>query len=296
MARLNYHHLYYFWSVAKEGNLTRAAERLFISQSALSAQIRQLEDQIGQTLFDRQGRSLTLTESGHLALGYAESIFALGQELEEVLSTGSGQRIKRLRVGSVSTLSRNFQENFLRPVIGEADVQLTLEAGRLEDLLERLSLYKLDLVLSNSAISADTGRGWRCRRIARQSVCLIGAPRKARKPFSFPGDLRSARLLLPGPGSEVRAQFDLLCEDLGIEVSIQAEVDDMAMLRLLARDSGAVALLPPVVVQDELRTGQLHQYCVVPKVHETFYAITPERKHHPAILRALLAKATAQAS
>lgn len=292
MARLNYHHLFYFWSVAKEGNLTRTAERLHVSQSALSAQIRQLEQQTGHALFERQGRSLTLTESGHLVLGYAEGIFALGHELEELLASDSEHRIKRLRVGSVSTLSRNFQENFLRPVIGEPDVQLTLEAGRLEDLLERLALFKLDLVLSNNVVPADPATGWRCRRIARQPVCLIGAPRRGNRGFAFPGDLLSVRLLLPGRGSEVRSQFDMLCEDLGIAVTIQAEVDDMAMLRLLARDSGAIALLPPVVVQDELRSGQLQQYCVVPKVHETFYAVTPERKRQPAILRSLLAQAS----
>lgn len=293
MARLNYHHLFYFWSVAKEGNLTRTAERLHVSQSALSTQIRQLEAQMGHALFQRQSRSLSLTESGQLVLGYAESIFALGNELEEAMTGDSEQRIKRLRVGSVSTLSRNFQENFLRPVIGEPDVQLTLEAGRLEDLLERLRVFKLDLVLSNNVIAADPASGWKCRRIARQPVCLIGAPRKLRRPFDFPDDLRGARVLLPGRGSEVRAQFDMLCEDLGVSVTIQAEVDDMAMLRLLARDSGCIALLPPVVVQDELRSGQLQQYCVVPKVHETFYAITSERKHQPSILRQLLSKSNA---
>lgn len=290
MARLNYHHLFYFWSVAKEGNLTRTAERLHVSQSALSTQIRQLEDQFGHALFEREGRSLTLTEHGHLVLGYAEGIFALGKELEEVLAADSEHRMKRLRVGSVSTLSRNFQENFLRPVIGDADVQLTLEAGRLEDLLERLSLFKLDLVLSNKVVAADSGAGWRCRRLARQSVCLVGAPRRGRRAFAFPSDLQSSRLLLPGKDSEMRAQFDMLCEDLGVAPTIQAEVDDMALLRLLARDSGAVALLPPVVVQDELRSGQLQQYCVVPKVHETFYAITSERKRQPAVLRQLLAR------
>jgi LysR family transcriptional activator of nhaA len=292
MARLNYHHLYYFWSVAKEGNLTRAAEQLHVSQSALSAQIRQLEAQMGHALFQRQGRSLQLTESGHLALGYAESIFALGTELEDALSSESGHQVKRLRVGSISTLSRNFQENFLRPIIGVPDIQLTLEAGRLEDLLQRLAVFKLDLVLSNNAVATDSESGWRCRRIARQPVCLIGAPRLRSKRFVFPDDLRSARVLLPGTGSEVRTQFELLCEELEIKVSILAEVDDMAMLRLLARDSGGIALLPPVVVQDELKSGQLQEYCVVPKVHETFYAVTSARKHQPALLRTLLANAT----
>ena len=117
MRHLNYHHLFYFWSVAKEGNLTRAAEQLNVSQSALSSQIRQLQDQLGYALFNREGRSLRLTEVGHLVLEYAESIFRLGSELLDLTESGELQRSQRLRIGSVATLSRNFQENFLRPVI-----------------------------------------------------------------------------------------------------------------------------------------------------------------------------------
>ena len=115
---LNFHHLYYFWTVAKEGHLTRSAQRLNVSQSALSAQIRQLEGQLGHDLFARQGRTLLLTEVGHLVLEYAESIFNLGTELLSVMHSGEHAQIQQLRIGSVATLSRNFQENFLRPVIG----------------------------------------------------------------------------------------------------------------------------------------------------------------------------------
>lgn len=291
MARLNYHHLHYFWAVAKEGHLTRAADRLHVSQSALSAQIRQLEDQMGQALFVREGRTLKLTEVGHVVLGYAESIFALGSELLAVVSAGEGQRKQRLRVGSVATLSRNFQENFLRPLIGVPDVQLVLESGSLGELLPRLSVHKLDLVLSNRPVSADAEQPWRCRQIARQPVCLVGKPRPESQPFRFPADLQGRALLLPGHTSEIRTHFDLLCEELKIEVTVLAEVDDMAMLRLLTRDFGGVSLVPAVVVQDELRSGQLQQYCVVPKVYESFYAITTHRRFQPAMLKELLSRA-----
>lgn len=288
MARLNYRHLHYFWSVAKEGHLTRAAEQLHISQSALSAQIAQLEAQLGHPLFERGGRRLTLTETGHLVLGYAESIFALGNELSAALEAGARTQLRRLRVGSAGTLSRNFQENFLRPVIDAPDTQLAIESGSLDELLERLRVHKLDLVLSNRPVTASGETAWRCRRIARQPVCLVGAPLEPGRVFRFPDDLATTRLLLPGHASDIRTQFDLLCDDLRITPRIHAEVDDMAMLRLLTRDSGSVALLPPVVVQDELRSGQLQQYCTVPKVHEHFYAITMERKFQSELLRQLL--------
>lgn len=293
--RLNYRHLHYFWAVAREGHLTRVAEHLHVSQSALSAQIRQLEEQLGHDLFVREGRSLRLTEVGQVVLGYADSIFALGSQLVSAVAAGEGQQRQQLRIGSVATLSRNFQENFLRPVVGNKDVLLMLESGGLPELLNRLAVYKLDLVLSNRPVSAEADRPWRCRLLAHQPVCLVGPRRPVGKPFRFPDDVAELELLLPGPTSDIRTQFDLLCEQLGIRVNIHAEVDDMAMLRLLARDSGRVALLPAVVVQDELRNGLLEQYCEVPDVFENFYAISTERQFQPAVLKSLLQDMEVQA-
>lgn len=290
MQRLNYRHLRYFWTVAREGHLTRAARQLHVSQSALSAQVRELEAQLGHSLFLREGRSLRLTEVGALVLDYADGIFTLGNELLATVASGAGPRVQQLRVGAVATLSRNFQENFLKPVVETEDCQLVLESGSFEELLERLGAHRLDLVLSNRPVSADERQPWRCRRIARQTVCLVGPPRPGPRRFRFPQDLDGVRLLLPGRSSDIRSQFDLLCEDLGITVRVHAEVDDMAMLRLLARDSGSVAVVPTVVVQDELRSGALQQYCVVPKVHEQFYAITTRRHFQPAALKKLLGR------
>ncbi|MCB1988734.1 MAG: LysR family transcriptional regulator, partial [Burkholderiaceae bacterium] len=113
MTQLNYHHLRYFWAVAKEGNLTRAARQLHVAQSAMSAQIKQLEADLGQALFQRSGRSLTLTEAGRLAFTYADSIFATGTELVEVLREGRREERQVLRIGAVATASRNFQDNLL---------------------------------------------------------------------------------------------------------------------------------------------------------------------------------------
>ena len=137
MSRLNYHHLHYFWAVAKEGNLTRAAAQLHVSQSALSTQIKQLEEQLGQTLFTRESRALQLTEAGRVALMYADTIFETGNELTALLR--DGQRLARqvLRIGGVATLSRNFQENFVKPLLKRTDVELVLQSGSLDDLLTR---------------------------------------------------------------------------------------------------------------------------------------------------------------
>lgn len=290
MKHLNYHHLHYFWLVAKEGHLTRVANQLHVSQSALSSQIRQLEDQLGQTLFDRQGRRLQLTEMGRRVFEYADTIFNLGSEMLAMVESGELQRVQRLRVGAVATLSRNFQENFLRPVIGEAKVKLVIQSASLQELLTQLSSHKLDLILSNQPVTVADTTPLRCQRIAQQRVCLVGPPDMSATPFRFPDDLAQVKLLLPGASSDIRSQFDLLCERHGFTADPYAEVEDMAMLRLLARDSGGVAVVPEVVVQDELRTGRLAKLAVLDEVQENFYAITAKRQFQLPVLQSLLAR------
>ena len=288
MSRLNFHHLHYFWAVAKDGNLTRAAEKLHVSQSALSKQIKLLEDQLGQPLFARVGRSLQLTEAGQLALGYADAIFASGSELVALLREGRREERQVLRIGAVATLSRNFQENFIRPLLERDDVELVLQSGNLVDLLARLRVHTLDVILSNQRVHASADDPWRCRRIARQPVSLVGKPRSRRKAFRFPEELAEVPLLLPSRDNDIRAAFDLLCEQYGVRYRLRAEADDMALLRLLARDSDSVALVPTVVVQDELRSGQLVEYAVVPGLYETFFAISLQRRFEPPLLKSLL--------
>lgn len=287
--RLNFHHLHYFWSVAHEGSLTRAATRLRVSQSALSAQIRQLEEALGEALFDRVGRGLALTEAGRVALSFADEIFATGEALRTTLARGRAPS-QALRVGAVATLSRNFQESFLKPLFGAGDVRLSLHAGSLDELVEKLAAHTLDLVLSNRPPRRGADRALRCRRLARQAVSIVGPRRRRRRGFVFPDDLRGQSLIVPGQESEVRGEFDALCEQLGVPVHIVAEVDDMAMLRLLARDTEALALVPTVVVRDELKSRALRELCVVPGLFESFYAVTVQRHYPHPMLRALLGR------
>ena len=134
LEQLNFHHLFYFWRVAKTSHLTRAAQELHTSQSALSTQIKLLEDRLGEALFEREGRRLLLTDTGRLVHAYAENIFGLGQEMLGRLQ-GRSEGMVRLRVGSVATLSRNYQENWMRPLLTDPSVVLVLESGLLEGLL-----------------------------------------------------------------------------------------------------------------------------------------------------------------
>jgi LysR family transcriptional activator of nhaA len=167
-------------------------------------------------------------------------------------------------------------------------VRLSLESGSLDELLSRLRSHRLDVVLSNTPVVAAAGRPWRCTQIDRQAVCLVGPPRRKRQRWRLPDALQGARLVVPGPSSDIRSQFDIWCERSKVTVTAVAEVDDMAMLRLLARDSGLIAVVPEVVVQDELKDGRLERYGTVPDVHENFYAITAARQQSSALVQSLL--------
>ncbi len=287
-SRLNFHHLHYFWAVAKEGQLTRAARHLNIAQSALSTQIRQLELALGQQLFVRQGRTLVLTEAGRIALAYADTIMATGNELVATLKGGHHAERQALRVGAVATLSRNFQRGFLAPVFSDSGVALVLQSGTLAELLARLQSHSLDVILSNRRVHEDAENAWRCRRIARQQVSLVGPKRASRQAFRFPDDIVDRAMVLPSRDSEIRSAFDVICEQKGVRVNVVAEVDDMAMLRLIARETDAVTLVPAVVVLDELRSGVLQEYGVVPTLYEEFYAITIRRQYQHPMVRQLL--------
>ena len=293
LEQLNFHHLFYFWRVARLGHLTQAALELHTSQSAVSAQIRQLEDRLGEALFTREGRRLRLTDTGQLVLAYAENIFGLGQEMLGRLQ-GRSEGKTRLRIGSVATLSRNYQENRIRPLWSDPSLVLSLESGLLQDLLARLLQHQLDVVLSNEPPPTDPAQPLHCRYLGSQPVSLVG-PATAWAPLSLriPEDLQGLELALPGPRNALRAQFDALCLAAGVSPRLRAEVDDMAMLRLIARDSGWLTLLPDVVVQDELRSGALVCVGRSTQLREHFYALTTPHRHRMALLDLLLTGAGA---
>lgn len=288
MRTLNFHHLRYFWTIASEGSLARAARRLNVSASALSVQLKALEDQLGHPLFDRNGRSLELTEAGRIALDHASTIMRAGEELAATLR-GLGSDARRpLRIGAVATLSRNFQIGLLRPLLRRPGLELTLRSGTFGELTAMLAAHSLDLVLANQRLPEAGDVEWQTVLLADQPVSLVSRPAGRARAFRFPDDLRRLPLVLPSRASAIRSGFDALLEKAGITPRILAEVDDMAMLRLMARDSPGVTLVPSIVVVDELATGTLVERCQVPEVREPFYAITRRRRFPHPLLRELL--------
>ena len=279
MDTLNYHHLRYFREVAHDGNLTRTADRLNLSQSALSTQIRQLEARLGHALFDRVGRQLVLTEVGRIALDHADRIFGTGAELIATLD-GAGSAAQPLRVGALSTLSRNFQLNFLRPVLGTVDV--VLKSGSDRVLLAALKSLALDVVLTTEPPHSAFGPDFTAHRIAEQPVGLHGTPARLRHD-SLRALLAAEPLIVPTESS-IRTGFDSLVARLGVHPRIVADVDDMAMVRLLARQDAGLAVAPAVVLADEIANGRLQSAPFDLRIVESFHAVTlPRSFPHPAL-------------
>ncbi|WP_298858409.1 LysR family transcriptional regulator [uncultured Sulfitobacter sp.] len=280
---LNYHHLRYFQAVAHEGNLTRAAERLNLSQSALSTQIKALEARLGQDLFDRVGRQLVLTEVGRITLDHADRIFATGAELEATLAQTS-TILPPFRIGALSTLSRNFQMQFLRPVLARGGYEVILRSGGAE-LLDTLRALGLDVVLTTEPPLSTQAASFTTHRISAQSVGLHGAAHRLQH-NTLTELLTREPLILPT--GVIRTLFDGLLARLGVTPNIVAEADDMAMVRLLAREDAGVALAPDVVLADEIASGRLATAPFDLELTETFYAITAPRNFPHPLLAELL--------
>ena len=287
MVELNYHHLRYFRAVAHDGNLTRTAERLNVSQSALSTQIKQLEARMGHKLFERKGRRLTLTEAGRIALDHADRIFGAGDELMATLNR-TGTARQPIRIGALSTLSRNFQLEFLRPIIRRDDLDIILRSGSATVLLEALQSLMLDVVLTTEPPGRDAFSGFTSHRISEQKVGVYGTARRMRH-TSLEALLASEPVILPTESS-IRTGFDSLTARLGVSVQIAAEVDDMAMIRLLAREDAGLAITPAVVLADEISNGLLQAAPFSLDIVESFYAVTVNRNFPNPLIKELIGR------
>lgn len=278
MARINYHHLYYFWRVACAENLTQVANEIHLSQSAISAQLKQFQHNLGMDLFTRKGRKLVLTAEGKKVLEYANEIFAKGEELEQLIYNGFTSTVKHISIGVLNNLSRNFIESFTLPLLRDSNISFSLHTRNMSNLLEGLSNYSFDVILTNHNVEVGHGNPvWRSELLSRQAIEIVG-PKKPSRGQSFPQSYRNEQWVLPSRNSEVRSAFTVLCAKHQYDPDIKAETDDMAMLRLLARDSGAYSVLPEVVVRDEIAQGTLFVQQQLPGAFEHFYAVTLAQK------------------
>lgn len=278
---LNYHHLQYFRTVVREGGVTKAAKKLKLSQSTISAQLKDLEQSLGTALFEREGRSLVLTEAGQVALDYAEDIFRAGDELRAWFADEHAEGRRKIRIGALSPLSKNLQFEIIRPVVMAGEMHVQVVEGEMQDMLERLKHHQIDLLLSNIPPGGVDAEHTHAHILGEMPVYLVGRP-----PFKIPNEpfpkwLDGIPIFLPSVRSAARIEFDALLVRAGVEPKIQAEVDDMALLRLLALSGAGLALVPEIGVKFELEDKRLLRIEKVKNLKERFYAITAKRTRLP---------------
>lgn len=295
---LNYHHLRQFWMVARHRGVTRAAAVLNVSMSTVSEQLRELEDALGTPLFDRRGRRLELTPAGRLALEHAETIFSTGRELlTRLRQQGGGARTERvLRIGAVGPLSKNVQFDFIQPIVAGPGTRVVVVAGALDELLRQLQEHALDLVLSNLPVRTDQERNVFNHLLGEVPVYLVGGRRLRAAAAAFPECVRGVPLFLPSHQSSVRADFDLLLENAGVQPEVRAEVDDMALLRLLALSGHGLALVSKIVVERELQSRQIGCMQPVPGLVEKYYALAVRKRFESEWLEEIVAAFRARLS
>ncbi len=284
---LNYHHLLYFWTVAREGSISRACDQLHVAQPTISSQLRKLEKSIGSQLFKRVGRNLVLTETGQLVLRYADEIFSLGQELTDVIQGRPVGSPLRFVVGVADVLPKLIAYRLIEPALQLSDpVQLTCDEGKLNDLLMELAAHRFDLVLSDSPISPTVNVKAYSHLLGECSVSIFGTAQVARKlRRNFPASLDGARFLLPLGITALRRSLDHWFESHGIRPQVVAEFEDNALLKIFAQEGTGIFAAPSVIEEEICRQYRVRPIGELPDVKERYYAISVERKmRHPAIV------------
>jgi LysR family transcriptional activator of nhaA len=287
MKTLNYHHLQYFWAVAREGSIVQAAEELRVSQPTISLQLKELERVLGRKLFERAGRGLALTDAGRVVYAYAQEIFALGQDLINAVEREPSDRALRLAVGIVDVIPKTLVYRLLAPVLRLAQpVHLICREDKGDRLLADLSANRFDVVLSDGPIgTAVQLRGFN-HLLGECGVTFFGTPALAdRYRRGFPRSLDRAPVLLPTDNTAMRRALNLWFETLRIHPLVIAEFDDGATMASFGR-AGVGVFPAPSAVEDEV--CREHAVKVVgrsDKVRERYYAITTEaRLQHPAVV------------
>lgn len=274
---LNYHHLLYFYTVAREGSMTRASELLRLAPSTVSVQIKTLEDSLGTDLFERRGRRLILTEAGRIAFEYAEDIFDLGQELTNIFHGRSPKATTRLRVGISDVLWKDIATQLLAPAFEDnANIRLTCIEGSFDSLLAKMGMHDIDVLLTDTPLAPSAGIKAFNHMLGRSKIAFFG--KKELVPDGeFPQNINGIPLLLPTKKSSLRRHLDQWFQEEDLRPYVIGEFDDSALMKSFGYAGEGIFPAPKVVEADLLERG-LVMFGTVEKVEQKYYAISPERR------------------
>lgn len=286
MEWLNYHHLRYFWTVAREGSLARAAEKLHVSPPSISEQIRELESALGEKLFRREGRTNKLTEAGQVVLGYAEEIFALGRELMNAVKQRPEAKTLRLSVGVADSFPKLVTNEILKPVFTlPQTVHVICREGKLEDLLAQLAAHRLDLVLADEPASSSANFKVFDHPLGETGTTFCAEKKlAARLKPNFPKSLHESPALLPVDNTTLRRALETWFRARGIQPRVVAEFEDLALMNVMAVEGRGFIAVPTVAAKDALTHYGFHKIGEAPDCRVQLHVITAARKiAHPAV-------------
>jgi len=283
---INYKHLHYFWAVAKEGGVARASERLNLTPQTISGQLTVLENYLGVVLFNRVGRNLELTETGRLILSYADEIFSLGGELEEMIHQLPDDRPQLFRVGVVDVVPKSITHRILKPALHMPEqVRMICRESCLDTLLAELAIHRLDLVLADRPIPPTISTRGFSHKLGECAVSFFATEELIESlNGDFPHCLNGAPLLLPSKGTQLRSGIDQWLDKHHLHPKMVAEFDDSALMKVFGQEGAGIFIAPAVIEAEVEWQYQVTAIGQVDEVKEHFYAITVERRvTHPVI-------------
>lgn len=283
---LNYHHLLYFWTVAREGGVSKAAEKLHLRQPTVSAQIRSLERSLGQKLFAKRGRNLVLTDQGQVVFRYADEIFGLGRELTQTLRGQGPGHAPRFAVGISDSLPKITTYRILRPALGlDPPVRLYVRIDKTDRLLAELATHGLDLVLTDAPMPPTNVRAFN-HLFGECGVTVFGiAPLAKRYRDDFPASLDGAPMVLQARNTALRQSLELWFQSAGVRPQAVGEVEDIALLQVLGQHGLGLFAAPSVVEEEVCQQYRVQIVGRLEKVRERFYGVSVERRlRHPAVV------------
>ena len=287
MPQLNYQHLLYFWTVAREGTITAACEKLHLTQPTISTQLRALETSLGHPLFDRRGRSLSLTDTGRVVYRYANEIFGLGQDLLDQLEGRPVTGRWTLRIGLADAISKQVAHLLLRPVIeGPEPIRITCYEGKPSALFASLAVNDLDLVLSDSPVPPEVRlRGFN-HLLGESDVTVVAAgDLAARYRRRFPKSLDGAPFLLPTPNTSLRRSLDHWFTLRGVRPSIVAEFEDTALLGVFGAAGEGLFVIPAILEEEFRRSSDIRPIGRIESVRTQYFAVSLEQRlQHPGVI------------
>ncbi|WP_101760058.1 transcriptional activator NhaR [Oceanicoccus sp. KOV_DT_Chl] len=290
MAQMNFHHLHYFFTIAREGSIVKAAEKLHLTPQTLSSQIKTFESYLGVELFDRKGRGLLLNDKGRMVYGYAEDIFSLGYELQQTLQSKNISQQFIFTVGIVDVIPKILAYDLLIPILeSQESIRLISREGDFESLLGELAVGKMDLIISDRGLQPGSAVKAYNHILGKSGLTFYAGRSEAKQlKAGFPASMHEKPFLYPGEGSSQKINLSSWFDRLNIQPRIVAEFDDTALMKFFGQSGCGVFCTPSSIEAHVLRQYKVDVIGRTEEIHEQFYAISPERKlKHPGVKKVI---------